>query len=140
MILTSHPLNTVHLLPGRTTPTLGTGRTSTVTEELPSILRPTPPSDCCANSFGRAYRSSIRCCRSDTRRHCLDSGTPLYQPMTISNTHADHHHHLDGYVVCPVKAYFLTEFHLLCRGVLSKALALLSLIFVVVECCVLTIG
>ena len=89
-----------------------------------------PPSGCCANNFGRAYRSSIRCClvccRSDTRRHCLDSGTPLYQSMTISNTHADHHHHSDGYVVCPVKAYFVAEFHLLCRGVLSKVLALLS--------------
>ena len=47
--------------------------------------------------------------------------------------HADHHHHSDGYVARPVKAYFVTEFHLLCRGALPRVLAFLSLIFVLIN-------
>ena len=47
--------------------------------------------------------------------------------------HADHHHHSDGYVAYPTEIGFVTELHLLYRGVLPIALAFLSLIFVVVN-------
>jgi len=70
--------------------------------------------------------ASVYICK-ETVEHLLLSASDDQQH------HADHHHHSDGYVVCTAEVYFVTEFHLFCRGALPIALAFLSLVFVVVN-------